>query len=307
MFGNSIARLIFASGLGLLTGVALAPTAQALAPNEACNLKPLPDTVASGSIATTPRSLQPQKTWQRQAHPLDIAVQTNTPVADHTVVVCFRWQVDPKTATSPDELKKYQTYVPGDAISSSIPSDKSTGALNITVNVPTILPEPPESPRKSNPVRIVGPYGQDNAFPIGDVRVLLFAKSSDTQDFDKTASIGIIGSDVYCDMPPMGTTATSGVGSLGARKKWQPSGGEFEFTVKAAKQIPTNALIKVCFRWKLQSGDPRKYYDSGPTRLLDRQTDTIKVAATVGNIPDYPDGESGTNNKLPSGIDPRVE
>lgn len=91
---------------------------------------------------------------------------------------------------------------------------------------------------------------------------------------------------------------------MGEHKNWQPFGGQFEFTVKTAKQLPANALVKVCYRWKLRKGDPRKYYDSGATHLLDRQQDSIKVTATVAGIPDQPAWRaSSTNNP---NIEPRV-
>jgi hypothetical protein len=36
----------------------------------------------------------------------------------------------------------------------------------------------------------------------------------------------------------------------GQQKNWQPPGGEIIFTVRSFVQIPSDALVLVCFRWK---------------------------------------------------------
>jgi hypothetical protein len=138
---------------------------------------------------------------------------------------------------------------------------------------------------------------------MADIRVLVLDNTA-KPILDLISPLGIIGGDVYCDMPSMGTTANSGIGKLGEHINWQPIGGQFEFTVKTAKKLPANALVKVCYRWKLRKGDPRKYYDSGATHLLDRQQDSIKITATAADIPDQPAWRaSSTNNP---NIEPRV-
>src|SRR5690242_16473250 len=36
----------------------------------------------------------------------------------------------------------------------------------------------------------------------------------------------------------------------GQQKSWQPPGGEISFTVRSFVQIPPDALVIVCLRWK---------------------------------------------------------
>jgi hypothetical protein len=55
--------------------------------------------------------------------------------------------------------------------------------------------------------------------------------------------------------------------SFGQQKNWQPPGGEISFTVRSFVQIPPDALVIVCFRWK-RSGDRQdNFITVRPTHL----------------------------------------
>jgi hypothetical protein len=190
--------------------------------------------------------------------------------------------IDPSAA--PD---KYKAFVPSGSVTGSIPSDKPAGPLTIIASVPTTLPETASSPASPRPGVPLGVYALNNQFPLADVRVLLYGEGNEPA-LDLTSVFGVIGADVYCDMPMMGTNADSGIGKLGEHKNWQPVNGTFEFMVTSSKVIPANAPVLVCFRWKLSQGDPRRFYDSGPTHIIERQPQSIRVAATVTKIPDSP-------------------
>lgn len=253
-------------------------------------------------MTLAPHSLQPQQGWQRQGRDIDIAIKSPLLPATGTAhaYVCFRW----KGVTEQSEAAKpYQSYVEAASTGAALALATAAGQLKLQATVPKRLPPAPASP--NNPVRgkPLGEYGRNNAYPISDVRVLVYIDDVAKPIFDLTSSIGVIGAEVYCDMPLTDTNADSGVAELGEHKNWQPFGGEFEFTVKSSKVIPTNALVKVCFRWKLTRGDPGPFYESGPTHMVDRQPQTLKVAAQVLGIPNQP---SWLPSHARDGIAPRI-
>src|SRR3954453_4522412 len=53
----------------------------------------------------------------------------------------------------------------------------------------------------------------------------------------------------------------------GQQKNWQPPGGEISFTVRSFTQIPSDALIDVCFRWKRSGEQQDNYIVPRPTHL----------------------------------------
>ena len=53
----------------------------------------------------------------------------------------------------------------------------------------------------------------------------------------------------------------------GQQKNWQPTGGEITFTVRSFIEIPTNAQIIVCFRWKRTTERQDRYITVRPTHL----------------------------------------
>jgi hypothetical protein len=61
-----------------------------------------------------------------------------------------------------------------------------------------------------------------------------------------------------CSTGPKPTTAggasvVQATGESLQHKKWQPQGGEIEFTVKSFTPIPADASVFVCFRWRVKS------------------------------------------------------
>jgi hypothetical protein len=281
-------RGAFAATVVIATAAILYSTADAAAaiPDNPC-ATPLPAAAAAnGLLQVTSHAVQPQPDWQRRGRDIDLSIRSselpNSGVAK--AFVCFRWQV----ARDPGDTAKPDGFIPAASTGTVIPLATLAGPLKFTATVPTSLPQPLSSPRSPNAVKPYGVYAKNNAFPIADVRVLVYG-AEDKLLFDLISSIGVVGTDEYCNMPLGDTTVDSGVGELGKHKNWQPFGGEFEFTVKTSKVIPTNALVKVCFRWKLSAGyDPGAFHESGPTHMTDKQPQSIKVAATVVNIADSP-------------------
>src|SRR4051812_14070092 len=53
----------------------------------------------------------------------------------------------------------------------------------------------------------------------------------------------------------------------GQQKNWQPPGGEISFTVRSFTQIPSDALVDVCFRWKRSGEQQDNYIVARPTHL----------------------------------------
>lgn len=298
MAGGSRSMIVGLAILAIASSALYSPASGL--PSDPCNVAPHPPAVGDGTISIGLPNRQMQRGWQRQSGAIEVTVTAPKGPANAVPFVCFRWMLnDPKAS---DE-EKYKKFVPGGAVSGSVPSDKPKGPITLAVSVPTALPDAPASPRVAAAGRPVGVYAQNNQFPLAEVRVLLYG-DGDVTAVDLNGVYGVIGADVYCDMPLTGTNADSGIASIGEHKRWQPVDGEFEFSVKANKAIPSNAPVLVCFRWKLDKGDPRRFYNSGPTRILDRQPQSIKIAATVLPIPDQPSWwQTETKEKT---IEPRV-
>jgi hypothetical protein len=53
----------------------------------------------------------------------------------------------------------------------------------------------------------------------------------------------------------------------GQQKNWQPPGGEIAFTVRSFVQIPADAFVIVCFRWKRLKGPQDSYITARPIHL----------------------------------------
>ena len=53
----------------------------------------------------------------------------------------------------------------------------------------------------------------------------------------------------------------------GQQKSWQPPGGEITFTVRSFLQIPPDALVIVCFRWKRDGARQDDFVTVRPTHL----------------------------------------
>lgn len=53
----------------------------------------------------------------------------------------------------------------------------------------------------------------------------------------------------------------------GQQKNWQPPGGEITFTVRSFVQIPSDALVLVCFRWKRTGKGQDRFITARPVHL----------------------------------------
>lgn len=68
----------------------------------------------------------------------------------------------------------------------------------------------------------------------------------------------------------------------GQPKNWQPPGGEITFTVRSFLQMPPDALVLVCFRWKHLSAQQDRFITARPTHLdLSDGGRLLKVTVTV--------------------------
>lgn len=83
-----------------------------------------------------------------------------------------------------------------------------------------------------------------------------------------------------CAVPSPPVVVNGGTVTLESQMGWQAAGGEIELTIKSPK-LTDDQKIVVCFRWKLQRGDPGAWLKAETIRVLDRQGDTLKIAATV--------------------------
>jgi hypothetical protein len=85
-----------------------------------------------------------------------------------------------------------------------------------------------------------------------------------------------------------------------AKKSWQPRGGEFTFDIETPTIIPNDALITVCFGWKLRGEptDPKGFIESRPTRIVKLEPDhkSMTIAATVPDLRPAPPLFRGDSN-----------
>ena len=70
--------------------------------------------------------------------------------------------------------------------------------------------------------------------------------------------------------------------AAGQQKNWQPPGGEISFTVRSFTQIPPDALVLVCFRWKRNFERQDQFITARPTHLdLTESARLLKVTVVV--------------------------
>jgi hypothetical protein len=76
----------------------------------------------------------------------------------------------------------------------------------------------------------------------------------------------------------------------GQQKNWQPPGGEIGFTVRSFTQIPSDALVDVCFRWMRSGEHQDNYVVARPIHLdLTDSGRLLKVTVVVPvNLPKSP-------------------
>src|SRR3954469_4653285 len=78
--------------------------------------------------------------------------------------------------------------------------------------------------------------------------------------------------------------------AAGQQKNWQPPGGEISFTVRSFTQMPADALVLVCFRWKRNFDRQDPFITARPVHLdLTDAGRLLKVTVIVpSNLPKPP-------------------
>ena len=206
--------------------------------------------------------LTPQRGWQMEGRDVEIAITSAKVTADTKPLVCFRWKLQSGQGK----------FVP---VESARVVQRSSGNLKVAATVPSL---------GNRPARSDGVYTPDNAAPYADVRVLLVGQDGKPVD-DVVTTVAVVGPQDYCNVPNVTTRIDSGTIVPSVSKNWQPVGGEIDFQIKTAKTIPSDALIKTCFRWKLTEGDPGPLSNGAFIRVLEREPNTVKVAVTIPHIP----------------------
>ena len=218
-------------GLAVFVRALLPSYAHAQLASDPCNATPVPE-IQLGTVDVIAHSNQRQRGWQREGRDIDISLRS-AKIPDTgklRAFVCFRWQVSSENS---GEIKPYRRFVQS-ASTGGLITVESPQQLKIVATMPTDLPDTPVSPQDPQPEHVIGVYARNNAFPIADLRVLLFDENG-TLKFDALSAFGVLGYDEYCNTPLADTSTDSGVGVLGEHKNWQPVGGQFEFSVKTTK------------------------------------------------------------------------
>jgi hypothetical protein len=81
-----------------------------------------------------------------------------------------------------------------------------------------------------------------------------------------------------------GASFVQATGESLQHKSWQPEGGEVPLTVKSFVQIPSDASVYVCFRWKRGGVTQDSFIETRPT-LLDLSADG-KLLKVTGRVPE---------------------
>ena len=239
--------------------------AQTVAAPAGCDL---PVTQSTTDAAVT---LSPQRGWQMVNREIELTITSSKPMGDAKPLVCFRWKLKDGTGK----------FVPADSlrIVQRSPANQQPSTLRLAVPVPDM---------NGWPKMETGEYNQT---PVAEVRILRLGADDKLLE-DLLTTVTVVGAQDYCNVPGLGVGARTDTGTIvpSISKNWQPVGGEIEFTAKTSKPIPNDALIRVCFRWKVIKGDDFIYSDSGPIRVLDRQPTLIKLAVQVPRIGDEQPG-----------------
>jgi len=243
-----------------------APAAQSTAGASPGGCDALPMQVATEGTVT----ISPQRGWQMENRDIEVALTAAKVAGDPKPLVCFRWKLK-------GVKEKFVKAEPVRIVQRAPASQQPLG-LRLAATVPYL---------GLKPARGDVFYTPDNAAPIAEVRILLLG-ADDKPVVDVTTTIAVVAENDYCNIPNVGVRTDSGTVVPSDSKNWQPVGGEIEFTAKASKTIPSDALIKTCFRWKLIKADPGPLSDSGPIRVLERQPNMTKLAVTVPKIGEPP-------------------
>jgi hypothetical protein len=213
-------------------------------------------------------TLSPQRGWQMETREIELTITSSNLTSEAKPFVCFRWKLK-------DGKGK---FVPADSlrIVQRSPASQQPPTLRLAVPMPYI---------EGWPTTAAGEYTADNFAPIAEVRILLLGTDGKLLD-NLLTTVAVVGAQDYCNVPNVGTRTDTGTIVPSDSKNWQPVGGEIEFTAKTWKPIPNDALIRVCFRWKVTKGADFTFSDSGPIRVLERQPNLIKLAVQVPQIGD---------------------
>jgi hypothetical protein len=285
---SKIAR--WALDVALIVSIVAAAHASALAQNVATPAtQPTGETSTSGcpehgvqsaTQTATIVSVSPQRGWQMEGREIQAALTSANPLSSKPLV-CFRWRLQ----GGKGKFIKAEPVriIPHNSAAQQRPS------LTFAVPVPPLGLKPPRDVQSDD----AGVYTPDNAAPIAEIHIFPLGTDGKPVE-DLTTTIAVVAANDYCNTPTTGTRTDSGTVVPSESKNWQPAGGEIAFAIRTySKTVPTDALIKTCFRWKLikGKGDPGPFKDSGAgsIRVLERQPDTIKLAVSVPTLEKQPD------------------
>jgi hypothetical protein len=207
--------------------VLLASHVSALAQNNAaptgCDL-PVAQSVTDGTV-----TISPPRRWQMVGREIELTITSSKSMGEAKPLVCFRWKLKDGTGK----------FVPAESfrIVQRSPANQQASTLKLAVPVPDMGGWPKTE------------TGEYTATPIAEVRILQLG-TGDTLLEDQLTTITIVGAQDYCNVPGLGVGARTDSGTIvpSVSKNWQPVGGEIEFTAKTSKPMPSDALIRVCFR-----------------------------------------------------------
>ncbi|HMJ45395.1 MAG TPA: hypothetical protein VK522_24270 [Pseudolabrys sp.] len=247
-----------------------------------CSATPSPVAVSGGSV-----TIDPATAWQAEGGELKVTIKAAKLANDQKIVVCFRWKLqrgDPGPWRNASAIRVIERQGEALKIGATVPA-------GLTQNAPPL-------PRYIKPDGPVGVYAVNDSVPVADVRVMLL-DSNGAVAVDGLSNVGIVAAAIQCNVPGPQTTADLGRALPSDHKNWQPRGGEVEFTIKSTKaNIPADAPVRACFRWKLSNqADPKDFLPSGPVRIIDRQPDSIRIAVTIPNLPPEPPHPLLANNQ----------
>jgi hypothetical protein len=242
--------------------------------------------IPAPSVTDAAVTLSPSRGWQMAGREIKVTIRSaNLPAeADAKPSVCFSWKFrdhEKRNFVPVDSVRMVQQCPEGEQ-----PCSKP-GALTFAAPVPVLPIEiPGANPNKPDKSLVeYTPY--DQYAPVAEVRILM--RGRDRKPIDVVAPVAVVNDQDYCNVPiGQGVGIDSGTIIPSRSKNWQPVGGEIEFTAKSAKAFPSDALIRVCFRWRLTNGEHYEFNDSGPIHILDVQRNatpsTLKLAVGVPEL-----------------------
>lgn len=232
--------------------------------------QPDPCGAAPPGVITGGVTITPQRGWQMQGRDVELAFASAALPADGKPIVCFRWQLEGGG---------------GQFVQAGPVRVVQAAPAKIAVAVPDLGVRPPRKGAGSP----AGVYTPDNAAPYAEVRVMVLDAQGKTLAEAVTA-VAIVAPGDFCNVPRFGAYIDSGAAVPVANKNWQPAGGGIDFAIASAqKAIPTDAMARACFRWKLTIGDPGPFSDTDAPRVLERQSNAVKLAITVPQLANNPE------------------